>query len=212
MPDFRLVKVGQRVWSSRKGWGTVDGWFSPQYRFLVVFDSEGGKVHSYTNDGKYSADDRYPELHWDEVKYEEPEPPKKREAWVDFFLDDGQVILQGANAHAALYNSKEEALKDRTSPSLCYIDSPVKITWTQTNEGRLLTNKRVEYSLIERISGTDNWNEETSPIIGYSRYAWEVLNEKCISPYDEIWNFNTDYCAGLALVRDGYVVEYMRVI
>jgi hypothetical protein len=71
---FSNAKVGDRVWSFDKGWGTIQGFDNnPKYPILVDLDDSSSR--SYTYDGKYFDNDINPNLFWNELKFEIPSKP-----------------------------------------------------------------------------------------------------------------------------------------
>lgn len=81
---FNGIKIGDRVWSIRYGWGTVvELKLNTLYQICVRFDNKDGYVRfdkkdgitSFTLDGKYALEDNMPTLFWDEIKFELPQKP-----------------------------------------------------------------------------------------------------------------------------------------
>lgn len=69
-------KEGQRVWSSKRGWGVISIISNAKgYPLLVDFDD--GPKESYTIDGRDWLNDLLPTLFLDEVK-DWPDPPAPR--------------------------------------------------------------------------------------------------------------------------------------
>jgi hypothetical protein len=76
---FKNALAGDRVWSIPEGWGTIkiindEALFG---KLKVVFDN--GRVIWFNNNGKYQPDNIYPTLFWDEIKFDIPKPPKRKE-------------------------------------------------------------------------------------------------------------------------------------
>ena len=91
---FRDVKVGDRVWEVKKGWGEiyeVDG--ASPWPIKVSFVVVGvGTTASFTYEGKDMDDDLHPTLFWDEIVITAPEKPVKLaertfEGWVNLYED-----------------------------------------------------------------------------------------------------------------------------
>ena len=74
---FKDVRVGDRLWSSTKGWGEVEEIDMASSHPLRVFFQHRACPHTYTLEGFNLTTDKYPELHYDEIKFEEPEKPKR---------------------------------------------------------------------------------------------------------------------------------------
>ena len=74
---FRRAKVGDKVWSLTRGWGTIiiveDHGQSSDYPIHVRFDK--GCTNCYTVCGKFYTHDINPTLFWDEIKLEIPKKP-----------------------------------------------------------------------------------------------------------------------------------------
>ena len=91
MPDFSKAQVGDKVWSFADGWGEVEA--IGLKNIHVIFPD--GTKQMFTKDGKLSVIDKYPILHWDEIKFEEPPRPKrrvKRQGWVNVrTVGDGRI-------------------------------------------------------------------------------------------------------------------------
>ena len=78
---FQNAKVGDKVWSVLRGWGTILDINCGAYPILVWFPEEtlSHGRGSYTFDGKYRAEDLVPELYWNKIDLPEaPEKPIKR--------------------------------------------------------------------------------------------------------------------------------------
>lgn len=99
---FRDVKVGDRVWSTIGGWGTVEridnGGFYPVVAKHDAPFPVANELCSFTISGKAWA--YGPQcLFWDEVKIVPPPRPKRKvkkvvEGWVNLFEDtDGRINL-----------------------------------------------------------------------------------------------------------------------
>lgn len=105
---FENAKVGDKVWSVRKGWGkVVDVDTSETYSVKVEF-AKIWPMLSYTIDGKYSKTDMYRELFWNEVKFEIPERPKRKvmvTKWLNVYRD-GKCYITYTDE---LYDDKDTA-------------------------------------------------------------------------------------------------------
>lgn len=72
---FKDIKKGDRVWSIRKGWGTVLNInIGSTFPIVVRFDCMVSA--SYTKDGKINSEDLFPAIFWGEFKV--PEEVLKR--------------------------------------------------------------------------------------------------------------------------------------
>lgn len=72
-PMFADIKVGDKVWDIRQGWGVVCGLTQRiDYPIDVEF---GEEYNSYTRGGFCHLDDINPTLFWDEIKIEVPPKP-----------------------------------------------------------------------------------------------------------------------------------------
>ena len=74
---FSNAKIGDKVWSLTRGWGTItideDHGQSSDYPIHVRFDK--GSNDYYTVCGKFYTHDINPSLFWDEIKLEIPKKP-----------------------------------------------------------------------------------------------------------------------------------------
>lgn len=69
------VKVGDKVWHVRYGWGEVSGVDDDEdtnYPILVHWD---GRDALFTEDGKFYFDDKTPTLFWQPIVFEIPKKP-----------------------------------------------------------------------------------------------------------------------------------------
>jgi hypothetical protein len=71
---FENAQVGDRVWSIRYGWGTIN--IIKDRKIYVVFDHLN-RPRIFTSQGKFYDDDLNPTLFWDEVKIDIPQKPIK---------------------------------------------------------------------------------------------------------------------------------------
>jgi hypothetical protein len=71
---FENAQVGDRVWSIRYGWGTIN--IIKDHKIYVVFDHLN-RPRIFTSQGKLYDDDLNPTLFWDEVKFDIPQKPIK---------------------------------------------------------------------------------------------------------------------------------------
>jgi hypothetical protein len=75
MPDtFKNAQPGDRVWSMRHGWGTIQT--INDHNIFVKFANQNFNC-IYTICGKFSPEDLNPSLFWDEVKIDIPRKPIK---------------------------------------------------------------------------------------------------------------------------------------
>lgn len=77
MGNFRKARVGDKVWSWRFGWGIITAIYPDQGPYPIHVRISG-RVALYTYEGYYSTDDVRPDLFWDEIKFNEPPPPKRK--------------------------------------------------------------------------------------------------------------------------------------
>ena len=124
---FSEAKVGDRVWSIAKGWGTIeaveqDTKYYP-YPLEVLFDKEGIGRIDFMVDGREDEEDERPSLFWDEVYIEAPPAPKqkaKKEGWINLYKDTDGVFTS-----LKVYQDKMSALKGAASDVL----DTLKIEW-----------------------------------------------------------------------------------
>ena len=70
---FADVKVGDKVWDSRQGWGVVEA-LIPHSDYPICVDFVNTE-DTYTLDGYYTEDDINPSLFWDEIEIKAPPKP-----------------------------------------------------------------------------------------------------------------------------------------
>lgn len=70
---FETAKVGDRVWASVSGWGTIKSIDDSEYPITVYYDN--GEYDTYTIDGVLFKDGGLQVLFWDEVVIEAPVKP-----------------------------------------------------------------------------------------------------------------------------------------
>lgn len=106
---FENVRIGDKVYSLKHGWGAIEDigavQHAPEYLIRVVFNN--GKYGTYTIDGFLYADDITPDLYWGEPQITAPPRPKKTvtkvlEGWVNVY---GNIMC--------IHSTKEKA--DRIS-------------------------------------------------------------------------------------------------
>lgn len=80
LTDLSKAKVGDRLWSVSKGWGTLIDidhsgiMYTIHYPISVKFDA-CGSVEVFTMQGKKNYKfDRYSELYWDKLYFDFPAP------------------------------------------------------------------------------------------------------------------------------------------
>jgi hypothetical protein len=74
---FKDARIGDRVWSIVRGWGTVVR-ISNAYTYPLIVGYNDSTEGAYTFDGLANVDHINPELFWDEVKIEIPEKPLQK--------------------------------------------------------------------------------------------------------------------------------------
>jgi hypothetical protein len=74
---FKDAKAGDRVWSVRRGWGSVKAIHEGGYSIIVKFEN-CPELGSYGYDGMEFHHDVFPTLFWDEVKIVPPPKPKRK--------------------------------------------------------------------------------------------------------------------------------------
>lgn len=106
MSYFDGIKVGDRVYDMRFGWGEVVGYYTQLiYKIEVIFDM--GRQVDFTMDGQY-MDDNYQTLFWDKPEFIPPPRPKRKvkktiEQWVNVHHANGKTKFSCA------CDTKEEA-------------------------------------------------------------------------------------------------------
>lgn len=108
---FENAKVGERVWSSRYGWGEIYNIFKDDhYPLEVIFIIEPNLFRTlstrYTSLGKCCVTDLTPELFWDEIKIISPQKPKKKviktiELYANYHPTTGYVSIARRTAEEA---------------------------------------------------------------------------------------------------------------
>lgn len=89
MAKFSNAKVGDKVWSSVRGYGKIIAVHNEnnfEYPLDVVFDD--GITRTYTFDGKYKTDYNYPTLFWNEFHIPIDEEDKKPFNLVEFLKEN----------------------------------------------------------------------------------------------------------------------------
>lgn len=112
MGMFDDAKVGDKVWSSLYGWGTVvrKDLTLEEYPLQVRFDNE---VRSYTLGGYMMTNHRSPSLFWKEQKFDLSQPEPKS-FW----------IVGSSHTRYAIYNSVK-----RTPTEMEQIMKDYGFTW-----------------------------------------------------------------------------------
>jgi hypothetical protein len=100
MENEMKFRVGQRAWSSRHGWGTIDG-FDAASQYPIIFKPDNFTRHwNYTRDGRDYQVDMHPTLfHKEQVfDFSEPNFPK---GTLGYFWDDSMKdrVLFGFYSH-----------------------------------------------------------------------------------------------------------------
>ena len=72
-PMFADIKVGDKVWDIRRGWGVVS-MIIQQSTYPIEVDFESGH-DIYSRDGYYTLEDINPSLFWDEIEVKAPPKP-----------------------------------------------------------------------------------------------------------------------------------------
>lgn len=78
---FKNAIVGDRVWSIRKGWGTVIKVDTDSDYPIKVRLDVSERIEGYTYDGRFTSVDLGPELFWDEVHIVAPSKPKVKRSY-----------------------------------------------------------------------------------------------------------------------------------
>ena len=95
-PYLHGVEPGDRVWSVRHGWGTIDSVdLSAKYVFAVKFDA--GVRDTFTRCGRQFRSDVNPTLYWDEIKFEVPKRPKPELPKLPNLAVDTPVLVRDKN-------------------------------------------------------------------------------------------------------------------
>ena len=120
MSDFSSAKVGDRVWSSRFGYGVVETVTSTPIGLHPNSDTKMGIKFDnqwawYLIDGKQNGHDAFPTLFWDEVKITPPPKPKRKvkkvvEGWVNLYGESPDFKLPTS---FGIFPTKEEAIRGR---------------------------------------------------------------------------------------------------
>jgi len=112
---FESAKVGDWVWSSTQGWGSViDNHDGTTYPIRVSFNN-GNIITTFTTNGMRVESDKYPTLFWDEVKITAPSKPKRMvkrvvEGWVNIYPNN--------HNSSTLFKTKEIAVNARSRYAL----------------------------------------------------------------------------------------------
>lgn len=107
---FKDVKIGDKLWSFKSGWGQViDTNYSNTYPLQLQFQDGD---NSFSLDGKDNESDLLPDLYYDEIKFEIPKKPLPKLA-VDTKVLVGSNKTKGYFSHfndegklCAFYNGK----------------------------------------------------------------------------------------------------------
>ena len=95
--NFEKLKVGDKVFSTRQGWGEITSTgHTINYPILVKFEKHS---HSFTKDGKYESDNIYPELYlsnpFEQFQERVMEVSENRDVWskrVVFMEKNGKYL------------------------------------------------------------------------------------------------------------------------
>lgn len=120
------IAVGDEVWSIKRGWGFVSGIdddvIAHVYPIQVMFGGASQAVpRTYAPSGKVDINDVLPELFWDKVEFDLPDPPQLE-------VEEFKALLQIESTKAVFVSSNwyatvEEAKKaiDKSYKVLCLI-------------------------------------------------------------------------------------------
>lgn len=111
MAKFDNAKVGDNVWSSKKGWGKITKidkskvYDLLEVTFLISSNEDIEKI-TYTFDGRESLLDLYPTLFWNEVELPTDEEDKKPFDLVAFLREnlEPEEFIVGEENIAFIYN------------------------------------------------------------------------------------------------------------
>lgn len=104
---FSQAKIDDRVWSLIDGWGIViENYSKKDYPILVKFDD--GKYNRFTIEGKCSIFNLNPTLFWNEIKFEIPQPPKRK---VTKTFEGYININKNKKANGGMFYSTEDDAK-----------------------------------------------------------------------------------------------------
>lgn len=123
---FEKAKVGDRVFSSVYGWGTIDDTnCNNNYPIHVNF---GSHYHdTYTFEGYNDKKLPYRTLFWDEIKFEIPEMPK-RMVKVKKVNEYWKLANKKGVTSVSSYKSEAVAIEDREYQKLTEFIYPMKVT------------------------------------------------------------------------------------
>lgn len=111
MAKFSKAKVGDRVWSTSLGWGTVDEIIKPEeydYPLGVKFDID---IHEwYTMSGGKYIESKLVELYWNEIKLPTEEEDQKPFNLVEFLKNNLKPIEFEVNTicYSLLYEARRK--------------------------------------------------------------------------------------------------------
>lgn len=120
MAKFDNAKVGDNVWSSKKGWGKITKIDKSkvmdllEVTFLISSNYDIEKI-TYTFDGRESLLDLYPTLFWNEVKLPTDEEDKKPFDLVNFLRESLKVkkFIKNEDNYYLIYHHKTERLEQQ---------------------------------------------------------------------------------------------------
>jgi hypothetical protein len=115
-PDFNKAKIGDRVWSSIRGWGVILDNRAMHNVVLVEFVNNDQRF--YNLDGTRSSSDKDAELHWEEFDIPETKPPRRKVTkWITGVYTQftkNRIYIYGNNMYPKFYNSIVEAQENLT--------------------------------------------------------------------------------------------------
>lgn len=120
---FKNAVVGDRVWSIRKGWGTVIKVDTDSDYPIKVRLDVSERIEGYTYDGRFTSVDLGPELFWDEVHIVAPSKPKVKRSyeevkWCNIYpkgVSTGFGILNNKYFFGCLGNNPETVKENSLS-------------------------------------------------------------------------------------------------
>jgi hypothetical protein len=125
---FKNAQPGDRVWSIRHGWGTIQT--INDHNIFVRFANQNFNC-IYTICGKFSPEDLNPSLFWDEVKFDIPQKPIKMKHIhgvevpdITFKPTPGEYFyhpsIDCVNLHRFMVYTDDEWCKFLSENNLCY--------------------------------------------------------------------------------------------
>lgn len=74
MSEFKDIKIGDKLWGFRNGWGEVIDITCNDNTYPIKVQFMSG-AYTYTLEGKVCSADLFPDLYYDEIKFEIPKKP-----------------------------------------------------------------------------------------------------------------------------------------